>query len=190
MRILLDIDGLLADWMGAVTQIVEEGTGRVLTPKDVNGWLSLSKLGFSRTEQDYIESVLASRGFCTGLEVLPGAKEGVTALAKMGEIAYVTSIWWGSETWTYERHTWLKKHGFLAEGQKLVFTKNKELVTGDVFVDDKPENVMAWRAQHPGKLGLLWSTPWNLVLENSLPRVAGWMQLIEEVLKWNASSRK
>ncbi len=56
---------------------------------------------------------------------------------------------------------------------------NKARFAGDVLVDDKPSNVMAWEAQHPDGIGVVWAQPYNVDYPGL--RVAGWEALIRLV---------
>ncbi len=42
----------------------------------------------------------------------------------------------------------------------MIFTSRKELVHGDLLVDDKPEHVEKWSSRW-GKCSVLWAQPYN-----------------------------
>lgn len=62
-------------------------------------------------------------------------------------------------TWESERREWLRCHfGFKA--RDVIFTARKDLVHGDVLIDDKPEHVKEWSLRW-GKCAVLWAQPYN-----------------------------
>lgn len=161
-RLLLDCDGVLADWMTAVNDVIEQATGRRITPQECGGWMKLSELGFSATERKFIECELNAPGFVENLEPLPGALEGVRrVVAATGCHLAIVTAQWNSETWMYERKRWLKKHGFLTTGDGFVATSQKWLVAPGLLVDDKIQNVLDYNTKSVGGHAVLWKTDFN-----------------------------
>lgn len=155
MRILLDCDGVLADWTGAVARVVEKH-GEVFNH---GVWFDQQKL--PPASRNKVMSELSRAGFCYDLEALPGAIQGVKDLVAAGcDVHFVTSLW-NSPTWAYDRQRWLQKHGLLDSYSRLVFAKNKWVVKGDILVDDKISNVEKWAAEWPNGIGICWAQPWN-----------------------------
>ena len=175
--ILVDCDGVAADFVGALVGEINRRTGSRFSPKDVTGWEVAEALG---VDQSLVSSIIEQRGFISGIAPTKGAAEGIDALRMLGEVYIVTTPWWTSPTFVYERTWWLKKH-FGIEPERIVFTEAKHLVTGMTLVDDKPENVLGWTAKQ-GKGAYLWDAPWNrdAAIEGSL-RVKSWTQIAQDI---------
>lgn len=165
ISILLDVDDVLADWMGAVNDVIERATGRRVTPEQCRGWLDFNGQGFTKTELDYIMSELNAPGFTEELRPLPGALEGVTNLIKATgcHVGYVTAPWHSSETWHAERLRWLRDQGFMGMHRHTSFfaTKDKWLVGPGVLIDDKVQNIIDYRKYRKDGKSVLWRTIWN-----------------------------
>ena len=155
--ILLDVDGVTADFIGGL----ERALNHTFSPEDLKEWDVLKKLEPSQREKAL--EALSGTSFWRNLPVKDGAKEGVRFLENMGyEITWVTSPWTSCEGWEAARRDWLDEHfGLGTQGHHYIPTSSKEKVVGDVFIDDKPENVKGWREAHPGKQAFIFDAPYN-----------------------------
>jgi len=61
----------------------------------------------------------------------------------------------------------------------VIFAHEKQQVRGDMLVDDKPANVIAWAAANPEGIAVLWSHPYNRVAElpEGIVRTSDWNEL-------------
>lgn len=188
MRVLLDVDGVLADWLRFYVEQVNRICGTNFKQEDAKSWDVEEAFDISGQKRKQVHQIISRPGSCYGLQAIPGALEGVNWLRDIPEvrIAYVTAPWNSSTTWAYERREWLKDKGFLQPEDSLVFTRDKYLVAGSVFIDDKPANVEAWQKANPNGSGLVWSQPYNYV--SDLPRLRNWEELVQHIqwLKGNA----
>jgi 5'(3')-deoxyribonucleotidase len=178
--VLLDVDGVLADFVGPYLDVVNSLTfdkGITLMRhqrEDVKTWRISESLGLTDEIKAAVDVKVKSVGFCAGLPVIDGAKEGVKALQEISEVYIATSPWKGPH-WSHERAEWLEKH-FGIEQDRVMQGKAKFLLDGDVLIDDKASTVGRWVARHPG-FGLLWSTSHNLKDSAGL-RVHGWTEVL------------
>jgi len=93
--------------------------------------------------------------------LLPGAKQGIIELRALGcEVHFVTSLW-DCPTWVFDRNRWLRMHKLCDAPRGVTYTKDKFVVKGDIFVDDKISNVETWQKHWPLGMGIVWSQPWN-----------------------------
>lgn len=172
-RILLDLDGVCCNWSGAVSDVVFRHTGE---PLDLSKWFERKDL--PKEVRGKVMAEIAGPGFCFKFDPLPGAKEAVDELRAAGcDVQFVTSLW-DCPTWVYDRNRWLRKHGFCAAPSGVTYTKDKWVVYGDIFVDDKVSNVLAWRKAWPGHMGIVWAQPWNADYEGPL-RFNNWRDLVD-----------
>jgi len=92
-------------------------------------------------------------------EIMPGAKEAVNELLEMGHDLFIatTPPWNHPDAWGQKRH-WVEKN-FPALKRKMFLTHRKDLLLGDILIDDSK-----WRGQpefkgqwfHFGKNGMDW----------------------------------
>ena len=157
-RVLLDVDGVLADFLTPSLGLIEKLTGRKYTVDEMVTWDIFEVVG-KEWEQPFFEAC-NQPGFAASLDVYQGAKEGVARLHEIAEVYIVTSPLNHNPTWTHEREKWLKQH-FDIPHNRVVHTSAKHLCIGDALIDDRPYNVQKWGYEHPAGTGLLWDAPWN-----------------------------
>lgn len=160
--ILLDVDGVLADFTSGYVDIINTQCGTRFTAADVNQWdvcgaLRLTKADAARAKR----AIGAAQGFAANLRHYPGSIAAVVRLAAIADVRIVTSPWNSNPTWTHDREAWLWKW-FDIPHAHVHHTSEKWRVWGDVFVDDKLEAVKAWQAKWPAGAGILWRTPHNI----------------------------
>ena len=132
LRIYVDMDGVLANFDKAADEHPDNGT-KSFRPDLI--------LDFSK------------------FEVMPGAKEAVKKLLDMGHDLFIatTPPWSHPDSWGQKRN-WVEKH-FPALKRKMVLTHRKDLLIGDILIDDT-----MWRGQpdfqgtwfHFGDNGMDW----------------------------------
>ncbi|MGB1016084.1 MAG: 5' nucleotidase, NT5C type [Nannocystaceae bacterium] len=165
--VLLDVDGVVADFTAQILRLTHSLFDRRFTPEDVTEWDYKSALGLSDKEWRLVSTIIGSKDFAFELPVYPGAISGVQDLAKVADIYFVTSDWRTSPTWVYDRNRWLELRFGRELGKQVIHTSHKHLVRGDVFVDDKPSNVAAWASAWPSGIPVLWKRPYNDGVSNS-----------------------
>ena len=172
-RVFLDVDGVLADFLTASIPILNDLTGKTWVEGDFKTWdifETVPKL-FEQIFFDAVNKV----GWCRSLPAYEAALIGVPPLVESTDLFIVTSPMNHVPTWTYEREGWLHEH-FGIHHKRVVHTSAKFLCIGDVLVDDRPSNIEAWEAEHPGGLGLLWDQPYNRTSTAGV-RVSTWKQV-------------
>jgi len=152
-RALLDVDGVVADFVGHVIAL----TGSPITREDVLEWDIFSILGPLKKEG---LALMEDPHFWETLPLIEGAVQGVGKLAKTHELFWVTSPWPTCKGWDVARRGWLKKH-FDVDPKHVVITSSKFLCTGDMFIDDHVDNVRDWVKYHPAGRALLFDAPYN-----------------------------
>lgn len=172
-RVLLDVDGVLADFLTPSLAIFQRLTGHPYTHGDFKTWDIFETI--PREHESAYYEVVNVPGWCRSLPVYEGAQAGVQALKEVADLYIVTSPLSRHPTWTHEREGWLHEH-FGIHHRKIVHTSAKYLCIGDVFVDDRPDHIEAWEAEHAGGLGLLWDQPYNRGSKAGF-RVLDWNQV-------------
>ena len=158
MIILLDVDGVLADFVGCARTWVNECHGVYFNDEQVTDYNLMTSFGLPGGWPSFI-GWLSKRRACLDIDPYDGAEEFVDDLRKLGRVVAVTTPFVGVSHWEADRRTWLEEN-FGFDQKDLVFCKDKSLVCGDVLIEDKPENCVAWNAAHNG-LTILFDRPWN-----------------------------
>lgn len=176
--ILLDVDGLVADFVGCALDVLHEETGHDWKREHVTEWGFDSILATMRpAEIRRFWGAFRMPGVAASLDMFPGSIEGVKLLTDAGHtVVWVTAPMAGSPTWAFERGCWLEDRW---PGTPVVSTAHKQLVVGDYLVDDKPQNLLEWGFGEGGScgVGLLWDAPYNRVTRVAA-RVHCWAEVL------------
>lgn len=172
-RILIDVDGVLADLVGALCERLD-GVGYKYTPESFN------KYEFERVlptlAAEFVRECMAEEGFCASLPWYPNAQAFVECLKEFSDVVAVTKPYPKGPTWAYERANWLHPHI-----TRVIQTDVKECVEGDVLIEDYEVNALKWLDAHPDGQALLINRPWNRAFETvhqRLRRVHGFGEAI------------
>jgi 5'(3')-deoxyribonucleotidase len=187
MRIVLDVDGVLADFVSSALQVINGIARREalpgydvspFTPDDVRQWEIESLLPTELHAELF--SHLSAPGFCLSIARYPEALAVVDALRATGhEVAIATSPLPGSANWIAERTVWLQRCWGEIE---IHHTHDKTGVRGDIFVDDKPSHVVDWAAANPTSRAYLLDRPYNRSAVNVM-RLAQLRDLLRVVVQ-------
>lgn len=140
MLILLDQDGVLADfeqgfhdaWHAANSSLCP-----ALPPTSRRSFYVRDD--YPETHRQAVEGIYTAPGFFSGLPPISGAIEGVkTLLAQGHDVRICTSP---LNQWRHcvaEKYEWVERHLGTDFVNRMIVTKDKTVVHGDVLVDDKP----------------------------------------------------
>jgi 5'(3')-deoxyribonucleotidase len=167
-RVLLDCDGVLADFVGGYLGLLEDQLGIKATPEQITHFDIGASLGLSADQSSHMKrSIGACDGFARHLAVCPGAVFGVRALEEVADVYIPTSPRNSNPTWAHDREHWLHAN-FGIKSNRVTHTSAKYLMRGDFFVDDKTSALAPWRDENqPHGLPVQWETPHN--------RLDGWL---------------
>ena len=203
MRILLDCDGVLADFLGTVLNAAEShatfhklGLRPFPRSEDIPGWNLREHVDAAqhRLIMDILDSKIAAfsgdRNIAAIMRPMAGAQRAVAAMQATASrgVFVVTSPWVDNAAWEFMRRAWLKRFFNIDEDQ-IVSTTAKFLVDGDVLVDDRPKHVRQWQEAR-GKKAVLFEHAHNAkeraVAQHS---ISGWtddaIRLIYDVAREN-----
>lgn len=139
--ILIDCDGPVLDFDGSLLKEIRPET-TVDEIKNLNEW-DIFKL-FDDEQLKKTHKLLKKGEFWNSIPVHDHAINAVEKMRSVGgEIIFLTSPWVSCKNWEYIRREKLKKT-FKISNEQFISTRRKELVYGDVFIDDKLENVEKW----------------------------------------------
>lgn len=133
MIVLLDVDGPCADLVGHAIAVAR----LPITPDDHVNYDDLPRYpGVRELFGDY--------AFWQSLPVVAGAIAGVDRIRTAGhEVVFVTAPWRYCRGWADARRDWLASY-FAARAADVIVAERKELVRGDVLIDDRPETLESW----------------------------------------------
>jgi 5'-nucleotidase len=174
MIILLDVDGVLADFHGGILSLIQDLFNLHLTINDFKNWDYTSALKSEKQKQILREQV-KQPGLISRLSPYSEAVEAVGKLRRLGEVICLTSPNHSVPTWIPERYEWLERH-FKIPPQDVTLTGKKHLVDGDIMIDDHPDNVLSWIERHPAGAGFMWDRPYTK--NNRAPRIDNWNEII------------
>jgi 5'-nucleotidase len=158
--ILVDMDGVIANWLKEALRCL-------------NAWVqpeqrrTVDQIKTFYIEDAYpgndklIRDIVTSHGFYRDLEEIPGSITAVKNILEMGHEPFLCS---SPETnfkeqmcWT-EKAQWVEQHMGRKWVDRMILTRDKTLVHGDVLVDDKPSirGVMTPTWSH-----LIYPAPYN-----------------------------
>jgi 5'(3')-deoxyribonucleotidase len=184
LTILVDVDGVLADLVGATIAEANFLTSLDRKPSEQTSWEILNL--YSKEHHDRIISETFHKpGFCRQLPVMLGAQAFIRELRTLGSV-YIVTAPWPVAHWMWERTEWLMEHfGFAPSEIMQVPTGLKPLVRGDVFIDDKPETVVEWENLNRGA-GILVDAPYNQKADVRV-RAHDWFDVLDIVRKCHAA---
>jgi 5'(3')-deoxyribonucleotidase len=186
--VLLDCDGILADFVGAALDFVQMKTGERPDRDVIETWDIWDHLD-PELEEVFTEYV-GRQGFCKSILPYDEALRGFPLLAAVADVHIVTSPFVTAPTWTHERSEWLEQY-FGIPHHRVHHTGTKYLTRGDYLVDDHPKHIREWllnRRDHYLGHALLWDTPHNR-REEGLWRVKSWEELVSIVMTSFSISR-
>lgn len=140
--VLLDIDGVVCDYASAFVSEINRITGKSLDARDIDRWDIGEWAGICPEENDAVMAQVTSKGWCRDLRPYEGAVQGVERLRDLADVVVLTAPMHGKH-WHAERVEWIRDHLGL-QPEDVIFSKRKELVEGDVLIEDRAETVSHW----------------------------------------------
>lgn len=146
LTVLCDLDGIVVDLLGPWLAAYNAEYGDSLTQAQVTDWdiHKCVKPECGSSIYKWIDSGEVYRD----LKPLPGAIEGIKALEAMGHEVVIVSA--GSKNLATAGHKleWCEKHlGF--SRKKVMIAHRKDLVRGDILIDDSPEKISEYAKAWP-----------------------------------------
>ena len=188
MIILLDQDNVLADFETGFRQ------AWVKLHPEIPPVAEADRRSF-QVREDYpsdlrpaVDSVLQSPGFYRNLPLMRGAAEAVTDLMSEGFDVYIcTSPLVQYRNCVLEKYEWVEEHLGSAFTERVILTRDKTLVRGDVLIDDKPViggiSTPQWRH-------VLFDRPYNRLVPGPRVQWENWREILAQQLPQSASAAR
>ena len=158
MKILLDMDGVIVDLLPEWLLHYRQVGGEPLTPKNFHTYNWEDQV----QNRKLFLQVLKSGGLFSSAQPMSGALVGLANLRKKHDVTLVTKVMGGSSRAFDAKIGWLWR--FVRPQiptADIVFTGAKHLISGDVLVEDSPQNLVMWLAANPLGMGFLIDHPYN-----------------------------
>jgi 5'(3')-deoxyribonucleotidase len=155
LKIAVDIDGVLADQVGAVLRVIEKEYGLKYLKSDVNR----AHWTFSGREiWAEIASLLADPEYTLRVPLIEGSQKGIEQLADH-DMCVVTARRPNSEVATKQ---WLSTHFPYLTEYYHARTGTKHNIPSDVLIDDLDMNIVEFVKSDPNRRGILFVHPWSI----------------------------
>lgn len=170
--ILLDLDGVVADFIGKLLKTYNALYGTSFTHASVSDFMF--EKCFDKETASKMYALFNEPGFFADLQKLPGADEAVTGLLEIGHVEICTTppkIKAGEPAAAgttkalnsyavLDKLVWINEH-YPQLSRHVTLTNKKHLVHGVSLVDDGIHNIRPWCGAHPAGLGYVVDQPWN-----------------------------
>lgn len=163
--ILVDMDGVLADFDGRALEVcaengieldidhISEATFRYLTDHVPD-----------KGQRNKLRRIIDTTPYFADLPVIDGAVDGMRELMSRAEVWVCSKPLDANETCASDKVSWIKRHFPKCHG-KLILAPDKSLVQGDVLLDDAPK--LKWLDRAVWK-PIVYSQPFNTVPDSEL----------------------
>ena len=139
MRVLVDMDGVLADFEGGFLEHwKEKHPDKPYVPLEQRNTFYIAEQ-YPKAYRDLIWEIFLTPGFFRELPVIPGGKEALAAMDAAGiEVFICTSPFSQYENTVLEKFEWVDQHLGRKWSGRLILTPDKTIVDADYLIDDKP----------------------------------------------------
>ena len=184
--VLVDQDGPLADFDTAIWKVIIESGIPISCTRETQTVRFIDD-AVDKAYKQVIRTPIDTPGWFRNLPPVPGAREGLTALAKVAEVYICTKPLEKNATCRDDKAAWVEEHLGKKWVDRLFIAPDKSLVKGAILLDDAPKPKWYPRAEWQP---VIFPTPWNGPgsLWEGLPRWT-WGDDIEDLLRW-ADKRK
>lgn len=189
VRVLVDMDGVLADFEAGLLRGFQRNFPRepYVPLEERRGFFAREQYRALRPDlADKVASVYEAPGFFLNLEPIPGALEAMREMNDMQdtEVFICTSPLLKYDHCVREKYGWVEKHLGPQFVERIILTRDKTMVLGDLLIDDKDtiqgqEETPSWEHilftcchnQHlalpPTRRRLLsWSDNWKEIIDS------------------------
>ncbi|KAM5151041.1 5'(3')-deoxyribonucleotidase, cytosolic type isoform 3-T3 [Callospermophilus lateralis] len=142
VRVLVDMDGVLADFeAGLLRGFLRRFPGEPHVPLEQRrGFLASEQYRALRPDlADKVASVYEAPGFFLDLEPIPGALEALREMNAMPdtEVFICSSPLLKFDHCVGEKYRWVERHLGPQFVERIILTRDKTVVLGDLLIDDK-----------------------------------------------------
>ena len=173
-RLLLDMDGVMCDTMGAVFNEVRTNHGIDIVHADITDYWFKD----SPASVDCFMDALRTKGIYRNLDVITGAVGAVNRLREQFDVVVCTAPMKGAEFCEDEKREWLAEHFDQDFAERAIVTADKSKVIGRLLIEDNPH------VESPAQV-IMFDQAYNRD-RTDVPRMYGWhdLKVIQEAMEW------
>lgn len=201
MRILLDMDEIICQWISRIVAYYNEDHGTAFTIDDIQNWDV--KTNFGPGSEGSIRSYMRYIELYRDLEPVEGAIPGMRKLIDAGhQVRIVSSVPKCAGISYHGKLEWLRRSTPFFNLNHFIACHVKDEVMGDVLFDDGLHNIMPF--VKTGRRAVVLDRPWNRdvmpaankyavtnsELEKYVYRVSHWNQFLSLIEKWSEQPKK
>ena len=178
--ILVDCDEVLTSFLSLYRDLHSHINGKTVEHSDFKRF-DFTRCVATAEEDDRIWRHLdETPGLVANMPLMDGALAALDELRSIGRVVCVTTPHVGP-IFPGERLQWLVDVAGFRKAD-IVMCKDKSLIPGDVFIDDKVKNCESWQREHQRGRAIVFAAPHNRA--TNLPRANGWPQAVTLTRRW------
>lgn len=154
------MDGILADIYDLLIERLNKKHQFNHTYEERHTLFGDHKILVPHITDEMMFSVFNEKDFFLKIPPIPGAIDAVRELQEHSKIYIVTTPWYGNAYSFIHKIQWIEAYLPGLE-RKVLLTKSKEAVYGDIFIDDTTKNLMKWKEAWPTKKTASLEYPWT-----------------------------
>ena len=160
MKILIDMDGVLADFeLGFLQKYRRRYPDQPFIPLQNRKLFHLSQ-EYPLEQKPYVDTIIQGKGFFRSLPPIPGSIEALKKiLEKDVEVFICTSPLSKYHNCVLEKYEWIERYFGMDLTTRIIMTRDKTLVSGDILIDDRP--LIKGVNQQPSWEHILFAQPYN-----------------------------
>lgn len=157
LRILVDMDNIIVDMTPKWLEMYNRDHDDNVTIDDLKTWHIVNHVKGGNKIYDY----LYAEGFFLNVPAVGGALLRLEELHESGHHVCIVSAPSHPGNSASDKITWVRKHMPWMNKRDIFLCHNKYMVKGDVFIDDSPDNIQAYRAHWPEAKIMTIAYPFN-----------------------------
>lgn len=168
LRLAIDVDGVLFDFVSALADLVERKTGR--RPRGLcDDWDHLAAWGTPSwpTPFTWADAQAHARELAETGGWYPQAQDTLARLRRDHDVRFATSPM--NVPWLAARAGWLEAHGFALDAH--IHLKDKSWLAADYLIDDGVHNLVGETGVRLPCRPICIARPWNAHCPIDVPRV-------------------
>lgn len=179
LRILCDLDGCIFDTLPLWLQEYRKLTDDDVYPRHVKTY------GFAQyvAKPDVFFKTLEIGDVFLKAPLMPNAKQAVDWLYAKHDLYFVTYSHEAVRNGHRQKLDAMRHWFPQIPEDRVIFTKHKHLVHGDILVEDCVQNAVKWNEAHPGNDVYIIEHPYNIAEANvnSVPLIKSLLEVVEDV---------
>ena len=156
MTLLCDLDAIVADLLDEWLFRINIDHGTAYTKDDIKGFDIHKYVHIGEKVYDYIRK----EGIFPAIKPIPGAIPALMELDDKHDV-YIVSTPSSASVTAMEKLDWCSHYLPFLNRKQIILCGAKELIRGDVLIDDSPDNLAAWKKANPRGHTITISYPFN-----------------------------